>query len=85
MEVENAIRFYAPEVTENMIESFETEAAEMRLDAIVNGFEKASVYVSPVVTENADELEVVEALENMEKLNLLIEQSIRFTAPEFSE
>ena len=75
-ELEKAVAFNAPALTENS-EEFEAFVAESRLNDLFSSAAQEAQYVSPAVNED---FEVAVALENMDQLNAQIEQSVKYTA-----
>jgi hypothetical protein len=75
-ELEKAVAFNAPALSENSVE-FDAFVAESKLNDLFSSAAKEAQYVSPAVNEN---LEVATALENMDHLNAQIEQSVKYTA-----
>ena len=75
-ELEKAVAFNVPALSENS-EEFEAFVAESRLNDLFSSAALEAQYVSPAVNEN---FEVTVALENLDQLNSLIEQSVRYTA-----
>ena len=75
-ELENAVAFNVPALSENS-EEFEVFVAESRLNDLFSSAALEAQYVSPAVNED---FEVAVALENLDQLNSLIEQSVRYTA-----
>jgi hypothetical protein len=75
-ELEKAVAFNVPALSENS-EEFEAFVAESRLNDLFSSAALEAQYVSPAVNEN---FEVAVSLENLDQLNSLIEQSVRYTA-----
>ena len=75
-EVEKAVAFNAPALTENSV-AFEAFVAESRLNDLFSSAAKEAQYVSPAVNED---FEVAAALENLDHMNAQIEQSVKYTA-----
>jgi hypothetical protein len=84
-ELEKAITFYVPVVTETVEEYLAFEAAEMRLEETVSNLEDAARYITPAVAENFEDYEVKEAQENLDEVIRQIEHSIGYTAPSVTE
>jgi len=83
--IEAAISYFVPVMKETTAEYFEFEAAEIRLEEIVSSLEHEAKYVSPAVNENFGNLEVKKALENLDNMNRLMEETLRYTAPSVEE
>jgi hypothetical protein len=75
-EIEKAVAFYAPALSENSAE-FEAFVAESKLNDIFSSAAQEVQYVSPAVNED---FEAAVAMENLDQLSAQIEQSVRYTA-----
>lgn len=80
-EIEKAVAFYAPALSEES-EAFELFVAESMLDDMFTSTARNAAYVSPSVNEN---FETAEAMENLDSLNAQIEQSVKYTAASIAE
>ena len=77
-EIEKAVEFTAPALTEN----FEVMAAESRLEDLFGSVERDAVYSSPAVDDNFETATAIECLNN---LNAEIEQAVRYTPSPIAE
>jgi len=80
-EIEKAVAFYAPALSEES-EAFELFVAESMLDDMFTSAARNAAYVSPSVNEN---FETAEAMENLDSLNAQIEQSVKYSAASVAE
>jgi hypothetical protein len=80
-EIEKAVAFYAPALSEKS-EAFEVFVAESMLDDMFSSVAKDAAYVSPSVNEN---FEVSVAVESLDSLNAQIEQSVKYTPAPIAE
>lgn len=80
-EIEKAVAFYAPALSEES-EALELFVAESMLDDMFTSAARNAAYVSPSVNEN---FETAEAMENLDSLNAQIEQSVKYTAASIAE
>jgi|GEM_PF-5807439 hypothetical protein len=78
--VENAVKFTAPEVAED-IAAYELQAAEERLEDLNQSVEASLCYQPSMANEEAEAYDLAVAAERLENMNLAIEQSMKFVAP----
>ncbi len=78
IEIENAVEFTAPVVSE----SFEVMAAESRLEELSGSFAQDAAYFSPVLQDN---FETVTAIESQDNFIAEMEREIRYTVSPIAE
>lgn len=77
--IEASISYRVSEVSET--EAYELDLAWLRLEETANMAESNARYKAPVVAEEITGYEVNMAVENLNRLNLTVAQSLRYTAP----
>ena len=83
--IENELKFSAPELDENVSDLFEMEASEARLNDLYVSIEQATKYVSPEVNEGIEDYDLYLAVERLEQMIIKTEQLIKFNVNPVSE